>query len=304
LLAAEAGVELNPPAADSDCGGSVDVDLLFGWWSRPLNCYLRGSYDPLRQRLIEDLTLRGYADRTIATYVGVVARLADFYHAAPDGLTEDQLRTYLLHLSTRLAPASITQALSGLRFCYEQTLGRRWTILDLARAKRDQKLPVVLSREEVGRVLAAVRVPAYRACLTTIYGCGLRLLEGITRHVQDIDGARGGLHIRRGKGGVDRVVPLPTAVLELLRAHWRTHPDPRWLFPAPLPRGQRRRRVPAERHLHPTTLQRAFAQAVVASKVPKRAPWRAPARAWCTTVSWSMSYGFTRHSRVSTPASS
>ena len=135
---------------------------------------------PLRQRLIEDLTLRGYADRTIATYVGVVARLADFYHAPPDGLTGEQLRTYLLLLSTRLAPASVTQALSGLRFFYEQTLGRRWTILDLARAKRDQQLPVVLSREEVGRVLAAVRVPAYRACLTTIYGCGLRLLEGIT----------------------------------------------------------------------------------------------------------------------------
>jgi len=226
---------------------------------------------PLRQRLIEDLTLRGYAERTISTYVGVVARLADFYDAAPDGLTEEQLRTYLLHLSTKLAPASITQALSGLRFFYEQTLGRRWTLLDLARAKRDQKLPVVLSREEVGRVLAAVRVPAYRACLTTIYGCGLRLLEGVTLHVQDVDGARAVLHIRRGKGGVDRVVPLPTAVLELLRAHWRTHRDPRWLFPAPPPRGRSRRRTPAERHLHPTTLQRAFGQAVAASHLSKRA---------------------------------
>ena len=227
---------------------------------------------PLRQRLIEDLTLRGYADRTIATYVSIVARLARFYRAAPDGLSEDQLREYLLHLSTTMAPASVTQALSGLRFFYEQTLGRRWTILDLARAKRDQQLPVVLSREEVGRVLAAVRVPAYRACLTTIYGCGLRLLEGITLQVPDIDGARAGLHIRRGKGGVDRVVPLPTAVLELLRAHWRTHRDPRWLFPAPPPRGAGHcRGTAAERHLHPTTLQRAFAQAVVASNVPKRA---------------------------------
>jgi site-specific recombinase XerD len=226
---------------------------------------------PLRQRLIEDLRLRGYADRTITTYVGVVARLADFYHAAPDGLTEEQLRAYLLQLSAKLAPASVTQALSGLRFFYEQTLGRRWTILDFARAKRDQKLPVVLSRDEVHRVLAAVRVPAYRACLTTIYGCGLRLLEGVTLTVQDIDGARGGLHIHHGKGGVDRVVPLPTAVLEGLRAHWRTHRDPRWLFPAPAPRGQRRRQAPAERHLHPTTLQRAFSHAVAASKVSKRA---------------------------------
>jgi site-specific recombinase XerD len=226
---------------------------------------------PLRQRLIEDLTLRGYAKRTITTYVGVVARLADFYQTPPDRLTEEQLRTYLLDLQARLAPASVTQALSGLRFFYEQTVGRRWTMLDLARAKRDQQLPVVLSREEVRRVLAAVRVPAYRACLTTIYGCGLRLLEGVRLEIQAIDGARGSLHIRRGKGGVDRVVPLPTAVLEILRAHWRTHRNPRWLFPAPLPRGSGRRSAPARPHLHPTTLQRAFGQAVAASQVAKRA---------------------------------
>jgi site-specific recombinase XerD len=225
----------------------------------------------LRQRLIEDLTLRGYAERTITTYVGVVARLAHFYQAKPDELTEEQIRTYLLDLSTRLAPASVTQALSGLRFFYEQTLGRRWSILDIARAKRDQKLPVVLSREEVRRVLAAVQVPAYRACLTTIYGCGLRLLEGVTLTVQDIDGARSGLHVHHGKGGVDRIVPLPTAVLEVLRAHWRTHRHPQWLFPAPSPRGSLRRHTPARRHLHPTTLQRAFGQAVAASKVGKSA---------------------------------
>ena len=137
-----------------------------------------------RQRLIEDLTLRGYAERTITTYVGVVARLAHFYQAKPDQLTEEQIRTYLLQLNARLEPASVTQALCGLRFFFEETLGRRWAILDLARAKRDEKMPVVLSREEVRRVLAAVRVAAYRACLTTIYGCGLRLLEGVTLTVR------------------------------------------------------------------------------------------------------------------------
>src|SRR3990172_8795806 len=104
---------------------------------------------PLRQRLIEDLTLRGYADRTIATYVSIVARLARFYRAAPDGLSEDQLREYLLHLSTTMAPARVTQALSGLRFFYEQTLGRHWTILYFSLANRHQKLPVVLSRDEL-----------------------------------------------------------------------------------------------------------------------------------------------------------
>src|SRR5437773_7761813 len=170
---------------------------------------------PLRQRFIDDLTLRGYADRTIESYVGVLVRIARFYRVAPDQLTEDQLRTYLLRLITTLAPPSVTQALCALRFFYEQTLGRRWTLLDVVRPKREKKLPVVLSREEVWRVLAAVRTPAYRACLTTIYACGLRLLEGTHLHVPHVDGARLLLHIHRGKGGVDRMVPVPQAALAL-----------------------------------------------------------------------------------------
>jgi site-specific recombinase XerD len=225
---------------------------------------------PLRQRLVEELTLRGYTDRTIETYVGVVARLARFYHQAPDLLTEDQLRAYLLHLTTTLAPASVTQALSGLRFFYEKALGRRWVILDVARPKRDKKLPVVLSHEEVARVLAAVAVPAYRVCLTLIYGCGLRLLEGLTLRVADIDSARGLLHVHHGKGGMDRMVPLPSAAVPLLRTHWRTHRNPEWLFPARR-RGDLRRFGWASHPIHPTTLQRTFTQAVAVSGVTKHA---------------------------------
>lgn len=225
---------------------------------------------PLRQRLIEELTLRGYTDRTIETYVGIVARLARFYHTPPDRVMEDQLRSYLLQLTTTLAPASVTQALSGLRFFYERVLGRQWTILELARPKRDKKLPVVLSRDEVERVLAAVRVPDYRVCLTLMYGCGLRLLEGIGLRVADIDGARGLLHVHQGKGGMDRMVPLPTAALPLLRAHWCTHRHPEWLFPTPARPGRLRPRH-AARPIHPTTLQKAFTRAVVASGLTKPA---------------------------------
>jgi len=99
----------------------------------------------LRQRMIEDLRLRGYADRTVEAYVSTVSRLAQHYHTAPDCLSEPQLRDYLLHLTTerKLARASLTQALCGLRFLSEQTLGRHWTMLDLARPKRDKTLPVV-----------------------------------------------------------------------------------------------------------------------------------------------------------------
>lgn len=175
----------------------------------------------LRQRMLEDLRLRGYADRTVEAYITAVARLAQFHHAPPDQLSEEQLRAYLLYLTTerRLSAPSFTVALGGLRFFYEHTLNRRWTILDAARPKREKKLPVVLGRDEVWRVLAAVRTPAYRVCLTTIYACGLRLVEGIHLQVADVDSTRSLLHIRQGKGGVERRVPLPDAALAGLRAH-------------------------------------------------------------------------------------
>ena len=189
---------------------------------------------PLRQRMIQDLQLRGYADRTVESYVAAVVQLAQFHHTAPDRLSAEQLRAYLLHLSTvrKIAPSSFIVALCGIRFFYEHTLGRHWTVLDVARPKREKKLPVVLSRDEVWQVLAAVRHPIYRACLTTTYACGLRLLEGARLQVPDVDGARTLLHIRHAKGGKDRLVPLPAAALALLREHWRTHRNPVWLFPA------------------------------------------------------------------------
>jgi integrase/recombinase XerD len=227
----------------------------------------------LRQRMLEDLRLRGYADRTIEAYTTAVARLAQFHHASPDQLNEEQIRAYLLYLTTerRLSAPSFTVALSGLRFFYAHTLKRRWTILDVARPKREKKLPVVLGRDEVWRVLAAVRTPAYRVCLTTIYVCGLRLLEGVHLQVADIDSTRSLLHIRQGKGGIDRRVPLPEAALARLRAHWRTHRNPLWVFPAPHRRPARPVDDPAVGPIGPSSLQKAFVLAVKQSGITKRA---------------------------------
>lgn len=223
--------------------------------------------------MIEELHLRGYAERTVGAYVSAVARLAQYHHSPPDRLSEDQLREYLVHLTSvrKLTRPSLTVALCGLRFFYEQTLQRQWTILDIARPKRAKKLPLVLSREEVWRVLAAVRTPAYRACLTTIYACGLRLLEGTGLHVAHVDGMRRLLHVHQGKGGVDRMVPIPAAALALLRAHWRTHRNPVWLFPAPRRRPPRPLNDPAIGPIGPTSLQKAFVHAVKQSGVCKRA---------------------------------
>jgi site-specific recombinase XerD len=227
----------------------------------------------LRQRLTEDLQLRGYAERTVESYVAVVARLAQHYGRAPDRLTETELREYLLYLTRerKLCRASFTLTLCGLRFFYEQTLGRRWTILDVARPQRDRRLPVVLSRDEVWRVLAAVRTPMYRTCLTTIYSCGLRLREALDLHVEQIDSDRLLLHVRRGKGGADRMVPMPRALLTRLRAHWRTHRNPVWVFPAPRRRPARAISDPTIGPIDVTVLQRAFTRAVTDSGIGKRA---------------------------------
>jgi integrase/recombinase XerD len=255
------GVERNPPAADSRGGG--DCRATSGVIARP-GCVLSGPLihfredcmTALRHRMTEDLQLRGYAEPTIKAYLLAVSQLAKFYGIAPDRITEEQLRDYLLHLATvrKVAASSFTRALCGIKFFYEQTLNRHWPVLAIARPKPQNRLPVVLSHDEVRRVLAAVRTPQYRVCLTLMYACGLRLREGLWLQVPAVDGARKLLHIRGGKGGRDRLVPLPDSALTLLREFWRTHRDPVWLFP-PSARARRRMRTGASMPpIHPTTL--------------------------------------------------
>ena len=182
---------------------------------------------PLRKRMTEDLQLRGYSDRTVEAYVRAVAQLARFHGRPPDQLTEDPLREYFLHLGTvrKVAQGTLTIALCGIKFFYEQTLGWQWRVLDVARPKREKKLPVVLSRDEVWKILDAVRRPVYRVCLISIYSCGLRLMEGACLQVTHVDGGRKMLQLP-GEGGKDRCVPLPDTTLQLLREHWRTQRNP------------------------------------------------------------------------------
>jgi integrase/recombinase XerD len=227
---------------------------------------------PLRQRMIQDLQLRGYSDRTVEAYVRSVAQLAKFYGTSPDRIVEEQVRQYLLHLTNvqKVARGTHTIALCGIKFFYERTLGHTWSVLDVARPKGEKKLPVVLSRGEVWRVLATVRLSVYRACLTAIYACGLRLMEGARLQVPDVDGERKLLHIH-GKRGKDRYVPLPDATLQLLRDYWRTHRNPLWLFPTGTRSGVAPLNDPTVGHISRASLQSAFVRAVKQSGIHKRA---------------------------------
>ena len=227
---------------------------------------------PLRQRMLEDMQLRGLSARTQGSYVVAVRQLAEHFHASPDRLSEEQLRQYFLYLANdkKVARATATIALCGIRFFFEQTLHREWTTLRFVRPAREHKLPVVLSRDEVRRVIEAVRIPVYRACLTTIYACGLRLLEGAHVQVPDVDSARMLLHIH-GKGKTDRYVSLPEALVPMLRTYWRTHRSPTWLFPAPTRRGLTHSLAHDGGPVTRSSLQGAFRRALQRSGIAKRA---------------------------------
>ena len=226
---------------------------------------------PLRQRMAEDMQLRGLAARTQEAYVGAVKQLAEHYHKSPDLVSEEELRQYFLYLKNekQVSCSTYSIALHGLRFFYTYTLQRPDVTLDWVRPAQEKKLPVVLSTDEVRLILGCLRRPHYRVCLTTIYSCGLRLLEGVHLQVTDIDRDRRMLLIRQGKGDKDRDVPLPEGALTMLRQHWSTHRHPVWLFPAPTRAG-----IPMSSATQPmdeSGVQRAFKAALQESGVHKEA---------------------------------
>ncbi len=218
----------------------------------------------LRKKMIEDLQLCGLSTRTQEAYIRAVRQLAEHYHKSPAQITEDDLRQYFLYLKNvkKVSRSTSTIALCGIKFFFEHTLKREWHTLELLRPAKEKKLPVVLSVKEVERILSRVRRMHYRVCLTTIYACGLRLLEGVRLEINAIDGQRKMLHIHQGKGGKDRYVPLPEACLNMLRLHWRTHRNQIWLFPSP----RKKSKAMSE-----SGVQRAFRAAVRESGVHKKA---------------------------------
>lgn len=224
----------------------------------------------LRERMVEELQLRRYSERTQETYVGWVAGLAQYYGKAPEQLSGEEVRGYLVYLTKerQLARSSVNQALSALKFCYREVLKQEWTVQGLVGARKEQTLPVVLSIEEVGAILRCVRKEQYQVCLSTLYSCGLRLREGTHLQVGDIDSSRMMVHVRHAKGNKERYVPLPEATLLQLRQYWLTHRDPVWLFPGREVRGWVRCEPGP---MDESSVQRAFRAALAESGVQKKA---------------------------------
>jgi integrase/recombinase XerD len=161
--------------------------------------------------------------------------LADHFGGVdPAMLCEAQVRDYFVFLIREkgLCPSSIRQARAAIALFFERVVGLRWGVFAEIKTKGSLPLPVVLSRAEVAALFAAVKLPRFRIVLRLLYGCGLRIGEALALEVKDVDGAGLRLHIREGKGGKPRYVPLPKALYIELRKHWATHRNPRFLFPA------------------------------------------------------------------------
>ena len=187
----------------------------------------------LKERMVQDMKLRGFTPGTQRAYLDAIRALAAHYQRPPDQLNQEQIRAYLLYLieTRHLATSTFRIHLSALKFLYRRTLGRPWPVLALPRVKSDKKLPVVLSRAEVWSLLDRVRHPQARLSLLLMYTCGLRVSEALHLRVQDIDSQRMVLWVRNGKGQKDRSVPLPPPTLAQLRAYWVKYRPATWLFP-------------------------------------------------------------------------
>jgi len=188
--------------------------------------------NPLRRRMIEDMAVRNLSPATQQSYLSAVSRLSKYFGRSPDRLGVDEVHAFQVHLvATGISWPALNQIVSALRFFYGVTLGRTTLPRRIAYARERQKLPVVLSADEVVRFLEAIPSVKSRTALTTVYAAGLRVSEVVRLAVADIDSERMVIRVEQGKGGRDRYVMLSPRLLEILRVYWRIVRPDHWLFP-------------------------------------------------------------------------
>jgi site-specific recombinase XerD len=243
---------------------------------------------PLRQRMIDDMTMRRMAPKTQAAYIRAVKNLTVFLGRSPDTASPEDLRRFQLHLASDGVSAPTQNAtVTALRFLFAVTLGRRGATDHLPFVREPRKLPVVLSLDEVARLLDAAQSSSpgglkYKAALSVAYGAGLRASEVVSLKLADIDSTRMVIRVEQGKGRKDRYAMLSPPLLDLLRAWWREGRQQGWLFPGqnpinPLTTRQLRRACHAaaeaagiDKRVSLHTLRHSFATHLLEQKVDVR----------------------------------
>ena len=248
---------------------------------------------PIIKRFKEDLQLAGYAKRSTESYVSSVLRLQRFYNKPLEDITEEELRQYWLccHSEFGWSAASLRISYSGIQHFFTRTLVRSWNIFSEINWKREQKLPTILSLQEVRTIIYALPTLQSHTFYLTLYSLGLRLREATTLQVRDILSERGLVHIHAGKGALDRMVPLPTITLVTLRTYYKTHRNPTWIFPAMGHNGGKNshvskdhvsdsgvqgvlqstvKRLGFKKHIHPHVFRHAYATHLLEANIPIR----------------------------------
>ena len=237
-------------------------------YTKRLNKYIR--------RMAEDMQLRNFADSTIDAYTFHADKFCQYFGKMADQLGPEEIREYQLYLvnEKKASWSSFNQAVCGLRFLYNVTLEKPWTIRHIPFGKRPKKLPVVLSDDEAARLFQCLHNTKHRAVLITCYAAGLRLAEATNLRIADIDGTRQQLHIRGGKGHKDRFVPASPRLLEELRAYWKVDRPSNYLFPGKTP----------DNPLSSATVQKAMKLALAKADITKAASPHTLRHSWATAM--------------------
>ena len=215
-----------------------------------------------RQRMLEELQRRNYSPQTMRAYIHHVAAFARHFHLSPNQLDAEHIRQYQLFLinEKKLAWSTYNQIVSALRFFYVKVLNREFILQDIPFSREPQRLPEILSQDEVTKILRAATRLKTRAEFMTIYSAGLRISEVACLRTNDIDTARMTISIRLGKGQIDRVVMLSPVLLDTLRQYWQLKKPKQWLFPGKWP----------DKPVTSNSLRQSFQKAVRRAGVTKK----------------------------------
>ena len=188
-------------------------------------------YNYLYEQHLINLRLQGKRPTTIDAYARAVRRITEYFDQSPDTLTTANLKQYFNSLIQTHSWSTVKSDRNGLQFFYRYTLNKQWEWLAIVKPPQAKRIPDILTTKQVNQVINRTHKRRYQVFFMTLYSMGLRLSEGLNLTIHDIDGLQMQVHIRDGKGGKDRLVPLPSSTLIALRSYWKTHRHPRLIFP-------------------------------------------------------------------------
>ena len=229
------------------------------------------TFDKHYEQLLKCLKLQGKANKTIDSYSRALRRVSDHFDCLPGKLTPDDLKDYFSALVDSHSWSTVKIDRLGLQFYWRHVLGKDWQWIDIVKPPKIKTIPDILTLAEIERLIAATRVLRYRVFILLTYSLGLRLDEALTLQVGDIDAMRKLVHIRRGKGHKDRLLPLPDLTLHALRVLWSKHRHPTLLFPNPV--GKLENIKHATNHMDRGGAQNAMRAVVKDCKIKKKSPY-------------------------------